>query len=366
MRRFMGGWGLALALAPGLTATAVAGSLADWKGLCKRGTASVVTELKIGGGPDEGEDAPIFREPYHVAVAADGSFYVVDADGVIIHFNADGAERNRFGRRGEGPGELMRPGVAVIDARGRLVVHEVGNRRFSIFQPDGTFIETKPVQETIHRIACAPDGSFILQRDAASASKPWHSIIEVVRCDDAFGHPAVIDSFEVRSAFLLGGSQPVTIPYTPQMRFCLLPGGLVACARDDRYEIRVVGPDLKPRYTLRRDIAAPAVTKEDRESYYKAYESRGPDFVARLRDEVPWPKHKGCIADFFADGRFLVVTRRNEGTQPPTLDVFDGERFVGEVSVPEFRQPWAVHDGRCFRPQYSRDELPSIVVYRIQ
>ncbi|HEU4366556.1 MAG TPA: hypothetical protein VFT13_13955 [Candidatus Krumholzibacteria bacterium] len=260
----------------------------DWKALAGKGSGEVVTVLEVGGGDEYDEADPPFLKPVDICVASDHSFYVVDYDGFIVHFSPDGEALDRFGNQGEGPGELMYPMHARIDARGRLMVYEIGNRRFSFLQPDGTFIESRPLTEYVDAVAVARDGSIVLVATADEMPKPgFKNLSRLVRYDRDLSHAVAVDSIRTSRMQVLpsgaGSIVQVSSPFATNLVFCLLTDDAIAYARTDRYEIHIVGPDLKERAVLRRGIEPLAVTEKDRERYFASFESNDPDFVRQLR-----------------------------------------------------------------------------------
>jgi hypothetical protein len=337
----------------------------DWKALAEKGSGEVVTLLEVGGGGEYEEGDPTFIQPGAICVAADHSFFVVDWDGFVVHFSADGEELGRFGRKGEGPGELTDPASAAIDPQGRLLIYEIGNRRFSRLQPDGTFIESKPYQDLVERFAFARDGSVVVLATGDAWVPEPHSTTRLTRYAADLSSPVLLDSLVLRKFQPISVSKEsstvVSTPYYTQMDFCLLADGSIAYGRGDKYEIHIVGPDLAPRATLRRDIAPRTLTDEDREEYVASFESNGKEFMDRVRGTVVFPRHVPLNFRLFADGPYLIVVRDG-----PVLDVFQGEAFLGEVSVPEFRAPRATDGDRYFRPRYSQEALPSVEVYSVR
>ncbi|HEX5131472.1 MAG TPA: hypothetical protein VFX92_03180 [Candidatus Krumholzibacteria bacterium] len=351
-------------LAVSLLVSARANAL-DWKALAQKGSGEVVTLLEVGGGDEYDEGDATFVQPGAICVAADHSFFVVDGDGFVVHFSRDGEALARFGRKGEGPGELMDPLVAALDPQGRLLVYETGNRRFSFLQPDGTFIKSMPYQDFVERLAFTRDGALMVLATGDAWMPEPHSTTRLARYAADLSAPVFLDSLSVRKFQIIAVSKEnqtvVSTPYYAEMDFCMLADGSIAYGRGDRYEIRIVGPDLEPRATLRRDIAPRVLTDQDRDEYVSSFENNGEEFMARVRSGVAFPKYVPLNFRLFADGPFLIVVRDG-----PVLDVFDGETFLGEVSVPDFRVPRVIDGDRYYRPRYSGQQLPSVLVYSVR
>jgi len=98
--------------------------------------ASLVPEVSIG--EMEGDLEYLMGDVQSIAVAADGTIYVLDAQGPELRaYGPDGRFLRRLGRPGEGPGELKTPGAIAILSDQRLVVRDPGNGRIQVYGPDG-------------------------------------------------------------------------------------------------------------------------------------------------------------------------------------------------------------------------------------
>lgn len=88
-----------------------------------------------GSGPGQ------FQEPRDIAVARDGTLYVVDTKNHRIqHLRADGTFLHAWGRQGNGPGEFQDPHGIALGPDGSVYVADTWNHRIQKFDATGRFL----------------------------------------------------------------------------------------------------------------------------------------------------------------------------------------------------------------------------------
>jgi peptidylamidoglycolate lyase len=89
----------------------------------------------------------LFNQPNHVAISPNGDVYVSDGyvNARVVQFSSDGRfVRIIGGVKGAEPGQLQLPHGVALDSKGRILVNDSDNRRVSVFDKDGTFVEAWP------------------------------------------------------------------------------------------------------------------------------------------------------------------------------------------------------------------------------
>src|SRR5687767_128331 len=89
----------------------------------------------------------LFNQPNHVALAPNGDIYVSDGyvNARVVHFSRDGRfVRIIGGVKGSQPGQLQLPHGVALDSKGRVLVNDSDNKRVSVFDKDGKFVESWP------------------------------------------------------------------------------------------------------------------------------------------------------------------------------------------------------------------------------
>src|SRR5262245_6033393 len=96
-------------------------------------------------GDDTSKD--LFNRPNAVAIAPNGDIYVCDGytNSRVVQFSKDGQFiRIIGGTKGGNPGQLQLPHGVVLDSKGRIIVGDSDNKRITVFDKDGKFVETWP------------------------------------------------------------------------------------------------------------------------------------------------------------------------------------------------------------------------------
>jgi peptidylamidoglycolate lyase len=89
----------------------------------------------------------LFNQPAAVFIARNGDILVADGyvNSRIMHFSKDWKFIRMIGGvKGAEPGQLQLVHGVVIDSKGRIIVGDSDNKRISVFDKDGKFVETWP------------------------------------------------------------------------------------------------------------------------------------------------------------------------------------------------------------------------------
>lgn len=358
------------------------------------GRAQLVEELRIG--ELDGADAETFGRVWAIEARDDGDILIYDDQAVALRrFGPDGEYRGLIGRKGSGPGEYQGIAGMVLLPDERLIVHDFGNRRFSVYDSTGAIAAT-----WLHRAAVAewrplylnPTGSVFLH-DRLFRSDPPIREEGLMRLDGegAVRDTALLPGADFEQAGIAvpyeGGNIGSLIPFAPDRHWSVMRDGAIVTAVGDRYAIDVHQGSGR---VLRFARAAAPVPVSDEE---RAAETER--VTQRIRRRVPtwsWdgagiPSHKPPIEWLHTarDGRLWVkvaqpgraladsarlISLPSFVIEPVVFDVFEPDgRFVGQVRAPDSMRllPYPVIDrDRVWAVIADEDGVQRVARFRIE
>jgi DNA-binding beta-propeller fold protein YncE len=149
------------------------------------GTIARTLGKKDVPGDDTSRDA--FNEPNSVGFGANGDVFVSDGYGSsrVVQLTAGGAFVRIFGgTKGSGPGELDTPHGVAVDAQGRVLVADSGNKRVAVFDKGGRFLKNLHAPSR-GGLAITPDGTVYVSDVNAGAVTVFRDdqMIDVIKVD---------------------------------------------------------------------------------------------------------------------------------------------------------------------------------------
>jgi hypothetical protein len=340
----------------------------------------LVEDLRIGSRDGAGPDAFSSMMSLSLAVADDGSIFVLDGQaGEVRVFGPAGDHVRTFGRAGAGPGEFRAPTLAGWGAEGHLWVVDPGNARYSVFTADGDYV-------TSHR------------REISYSMAPWPGAVDGagrildVGIDRAVGEPALVrvdprtaaaDTFPLprydggRFVQLNEAGLPmraVSIPFAGRLVWKIDPRGYVWSSITDEYRVARAGLGGDTLLIVERAARPLRVTAEERADAVE----RLAEFVASgvPVDPSRIPTTKPPLHDFTVDdqGYLWVLPAMEDVADGAELGyhVFDPEgRFLGRVPTPTPVAFWparsvVVRGDHLYGFTFDEYEVPYLVRLRIE
>jgi len=125
------------------------------------------------GMPGDNTSQDQFNQPDAVAIAPNGDIYVSDGyvNARVVHFDKNGKFIGIIGgAKGAAPGQLQLPHGVVIDSKGRIIVGDSDNKRVTVFDKDGKFVETWPFQSRGGMLITGDDTVYVSEVATATIS----------------------------------------------------------------------------------------------------------------------------------------------------------------------------------------------------
>jgi hypothetical protein len=329
----------------------------------------------------------LFAGPSDLTVDSDGRVLVMDfADNNIKIFDPSGNFLKVVGRKGQGPGEFNMP-IDIVFARDRVVVWDMGNRRLCAFTPAGDFIKSENASifsARPHSLGALPTGEIVLETEKTyfgEAGRPQDCSIDILT-PDLQSKKTIYSKAVLRDKYirLKDGTTNLPQPYSPDVHWDVAPSGRIVIGFSEKYEIGVYDSAGVEESRFSHSYDPVKVTAEDVKEFFDGMTQttetgirRGaPDHIVK---NTTFPKFKpafnAVIVD--SDGNILVHTYpKNKDDMLRYFDAFDGRgKFLGRVRVegdvlfPAWHRRSPIVDGCFWAVEYSNEESPRVVKYRI-
>lgn len=332
-----------------------------------------------------------FRNPRGICTNSQGQIYISDFDAHDIKiFNPEGKLIKLVGQQGQGPGDLYSP--SFIDfAADRLIVWESMNRRFSIFDKDGRFINTMQLAQENGRaegLRILPDGRLIvlteMQVEINTVLQQWYRIF-LMSADLEVLKIIYETKLQKRTLITEPTRMYVPQPFTPYVYWDITPDGRIILGCSDRYEFEVHDPDKGKLYSFSHDYQPVKVNNADKEQHFSIFTiavMRGdtrevtqgaPDYV---KSNTTFPKLKPAFKNILVDneGNIWVQTfHEDRKMEDRFFDVFNEKgifinrvEIIGEGSFPyPFYKVTSIENLAFWKIETGDDGFFSIVRYRI-
>jgi hypothetical protein len=342
--------------------------------LYQAGNPTFVEDM-VFGSDDEEDDGALFHAT-SVCVDGAGAVYVLDYKMFCIQkYGSDGEHLLTFSRHGEGPGEIARAYRMTMTPEEHLVVFDADNRRFTVFDRQGDYVDSQGFQAWVTGLHALSDGSLLLLYSVMRDN--WMdkgSFYLVSRLAPDLDTETVIDSAYIKESEIIQSTESsmtsVGRPFVGRFHIAVSSSGNLVIAHGDEYRLRVLSPNLEPVREITREDRRVKVSGDDKEEYFEDFERSEENLQILVRQKVDFPNYKPYITDLFVDdyGFILVeVPERAGADEHMRYDVFtpDGE-FVNRIEMKALRRPAVFRGGYLYMAKVSDDELPVVARYRLR
>jgi hypothetical protein len=308
------------------------------------------------------------KEPYFAEADATGNIYVVEfyqeSEFHIYQFNAAGELIKKFGKHGQGPGELQGINDLVTTKNGHVQVADRTAGRIVEFDADASFVKEIRVPPHIRETIALENGYYLGRRTPKDASEPRGYFLCLF--DAEFNELKKLDFIDM-SEMAPGKKTPGTI-----LAFLWrVAGGRIYAGNEQRgYEILVYDLEGNLLRKIRKEYD-PVPYPEEFRKQTEVLAARQPamNLFAR-KDMLPFNS-------FFVDdeGRLFVMTYEPGNDQDAYIhDVFDRDGvLVARVPLGKYgilgrsMNPLRAtsKNGRFYRVRFKESGYAELVVYKM-
>jgi hypothetical protein len=275
----------------------------------------------------------MFSEITSLLVDADENMIVSDEkDACIKIFDKNGKFIRRFGKKGQGPGEIQSFGRMSL-CGDLIAINDIGNSRFSYFTKNGDLVRHVPIGKYRSPGAMADSRGYIYGDILSFEDGPMGKLI---RFDREFKPLSTIATMEL----------PKQVPpaiLLERFYFRIRENDSLVWGRSYKYELNILNPDGELEMRIIRDYDPVKVTVGNlKEEMQKRY----PDRPIPSNFSIPshFPKHYPTFYYFVIDSESRIYVCHF---------LYEGERAVYDV----FNS-----DGKyCLKFNHPRDEMLAVI-----
>lgn len=264
---------------------------------------------------------------YSFDVDSDGSLYFLNRKSggdFVLKFDQKGNFITSFGRRGQGPGELMRPYYIRVDYKDDLVITDIVGKIVS-FGKDGSYKEQVKTEQNMIQVLLLENGNYLINKRIFNPGGNYvesHLLLcgpelEVIKELGKYNGP----NYRGKWGF-------------PEDNFvyCVSDGKIFMGNSESGYEIRVYDLAGNLKRKIRKEFRPVEVTKELKKKTMKELEGSP---VAFMTDGIFFHKHCPAFQYFFTDDEghvFVMTYEESENPREYMYDVFNGSGiFVSRI-----------------------------------
>lgn len=333
---------------------------------------------------------PLKGGMYSFDVRRDGMMFALAIDtGEVEVYDTDGRLLQKFGQKGQGPGEFTRPWHISISPDNEIFVLDKSARKITVFDTEGNFVRAIDCPESLGLM-----NSFIFGRAdnlyfyytlstyrldekeklgqgisginfLSKLNKDLEILAEIYSCDYSFMRRDKDGE--------LGG-----VVYNSIFYYQIDRTGNLYYGYSGKYEISVLSPDGKLIRTIKKRAQPIKTTQSDLDCVIKEYPG-----LKELQDSLILSGTKPYFSDFhLLEGiGLLVSTYENEWNEEGVIfcDLFDPEgTYLAKVTVPQYFY-WNHHEliteqrnrlfknGNCYSICYNQDnDFLELVRHRVR
>lgn len=199
--------------------------------------------------------------------------YIVDPYLCSIHIlKLDGTYEKSFGQKGQGPSDLLYP-HHICFSDGKIVIWEIGNRRFSIFTPEGVFIKHIPYKkkERLTKMKPLANGQFIIETESSPISRanPYQMVSIKLYSEDLKFIKTIYREKVLRNKYVNKPiRQNIPQPFNPDVLWDVATDNHVVIAFSKEYRFEILDVESGQIKKISRQYTPLKVEEKDKQLFF--------------------------------------------------------------------------------------------------
>ncbi len=298
-------------------------------------------ELSIG---NETDDDYIFSKISALWVDSLGNIYLIEGKNREVRvFDKNGKFLRKFGRKGQGPGELLSPKDLVVDEKNKTIhILDYGNRKIVRYRFNGTFdSEIKLKKGGPLCFFMDPDRSYLVRYSFINdpGYYKYYKIIKynldgkILLQSEEFPHPK--DNTVEYGRLIISGP----LPFEPRAYFTCDSKSNLYFGFSDKYKIIVFDRAFnKLKVIQKNDPELIKVSKEDKDNFIneakEALKKKGlPHGPVLKRIKFKFPKYHAIFDDIWINDKDRILVQTPSKDDRVHIDVFNKEGVYVEKMI---------------------------------
>ncbi|HZX09767.1 MAG TPA: 6-bladed beta-propeller [Acidobacteriota bacterium] len=277
-----------------------------------------------------------FTNPSRIAFNSKNQLFVTDTRAHNIKiFNAEGQFLKVIGREGKGPGDLNRPSCITFNWK-YIIVWELGNYRFSLFNEDGEIIRHFKSKHpaVVWKLKSLGNGQVVFETRQGYCENE-KSVLYILdnkleKGEKFYSHTIKREHYENKI------QDDIKIPFGPIVSWDVIGENKIVIGYQEEYKIDVYKPDKEKLFTIEHQSKRVKVTKEDKKEYFSSmvYMTNGqtvqgaPPLIKKYAD---FPKYKPYYKNTVVTSEnYIWVFLYTENNEKNLVDIFDRDGKFAE------------------------------------
>lgn len=347
------------------------------KGICKTSCLMVILGLLVSCslGRDAGE-AKMFSLEKVLAVdtendqtaelgLTDISFFDVDSEGNIFIANAkskenyvfilknDGSLVSRFGRQGQGPGEIQTPKELAISKKNEIFITD--REKVIVFSNAGQFQRELRINTDYQKIIPL-DGNRYLAI-AVRLNQDLSQSFQVILCSSTLEELKILDSSKIESF-----ETAAKVNIIPTLVYWERSDSYIYTGNTEEYEIRKFDFSGEPIGSIRKEQKAIPLSDGDRERYKQRLQNYPPQIRGNFFIPDTFPPIRNIVA---LDDKWLFIQTYEQSLGGGYVyDIFDADgEFAGRAELEGYQVKLKGDRAYCLKQKESG--YKELLVYRL-